>query len=499
MHKRGLHGVLILSCLVACGDDTDEVDPTSGDTEATGTSEGTFNGETTGTTDPDDDTTGGQDTEGVETEGQDTEVETSETEGPGTTTGETTGPTTGETTTETTSDATGSTGAGETCPEDWWDCEWSYRRGITIPAQDEALTAFPLRIALGNDFAYANTAPDGADVRFTDAEGTLLPYEVEVWTPDGASELWVRVPAISADDDTVLYMYYGNEEAPDASTPAAVWNGYAAVWHMTDLLDSAQDHALVGSEVEAVAGPIGDARAFVETDADYLQVESGTSLVDVFQNGGTISAWIYVESWGASNFGRIVDISTTDSVDMNQERSVGGYAFMVQESDFGDRNDASLRFGRGFTEGAQPWRAWQTPAEVLTGPDSPETQWHLVSVSYNDMQAAADPENVTPTFTVDGVVVAATPIETGDTVDGEPAYGAGSVDDNPFTIGARSANGNVDDGGLPLPTAFFFDGQIDEVRVVRTVRSEAWMAAEYANGMGTLITVGAEEEPTIEN
>ena len=101
-------------------------------------------------------------------------------------------------------------------------------------AGSTTLTNFPALIRLSkarNDFDYSKCKlADGGDTRFFDANGNLLPSEVDTWNPDGESLVWVSVPELNK--DTVITVRYGNADAP-AVTATDVWtNGYVAVWHM---------------------------------------------------------------------------------------------------------------------------------------------------------------------------------------------------------------------------------------------------------------------------
>jgi hypothetical protein len=82
-------------------------------------------------------------------------------------------------------------------------------------------------------FRYADCKkPDGADLRFVDADGNLLASEVDTWDTNGVSLVWVKVPFLTA--NTRITAYYGCSFAPEVD-PKAVWaNGYVAVWHLNE-------------------------------------------------------------------------------------------------------------------------------------------------------------------------------------------------------------------------------------------------------------------------
>ena len=68
-------------------------------------------------------------------------------------------------------------------------------------AGTEALTNFPVLVRLAADspagFDYADCAAGGADLRFADADGNLIPHEIDTWNTDGVSLIWVSVPVVT--------------------------------------------------------------------------------------------------------------------------------------------------------------------------------------------------------------------------------------------------------------------------------------------------------------
>ena len=104
-------------------------------------------------------------------------------------------------------------------------------------AGSTTLTDFPVLVKInesnGSAFLYANCQPNGADLRFADANGELLPHEIDTWNPYGTSLVWVKVPSLDATTViTACYGYKGADQIPTV-TASDVWaNGYVAVWHL---------------------------------------------------------------------------------------------------------------------------------------------------------------------------------------------------------------------------------------------------------------------------
>ncbi|MBR2981640.1 MAG: DUF2341 domain-containing protein, partial [Kiritimatiellae bacterium] len=95
--------------------------------------------------------------------------------------------------------------------------EWAKTFDITFSgyAGEETLTDFPALVRLNTstiaNFSYddflakdANGVP--ADLRFTDAIGTVLDYEIDTWNAEGESLVWVRVPTLTK--TTKISAYY---------------------------------------------------------------------------------------------------------------------------------------------------------------------------------------------------------------------------------------------------------------------------------------------------
>ena len=108
---------------------------------------------------------------------------------------------------------------------------------------NEPLTDFQVLVKLGEGrygFSYDDySVKDGSDLWFADADGNVLPHEIETWNPSGDSFIWVRVPVIAGPTSYVL-MHWGAERtnaAEIAASRANVWKnngdgGYVGVWHM---------------------------------------------------------------------------------------------------------------------------------------------------------------------------------------------------------------------------------------------------------------------------
>jgi len=94
--------------------------------------------------------------------------------------------------------------------------DWQYHKEIIIKENSgKTLTDYQVLVELKGDDFPGKAKSDGADIRFTDAEGKELSYWIESWDYSGKSaKIWVKVPRIPANGETKITMRYGN---PDAS------------------------------------------------------------------------------------------------------------------------------------------------------------------------------------------------------------------------------------------------------------------------------------------
>ena len=98
----------------------------------------------------------------------------------------------------------------------WFDDDWLYRKEILIEVADDITNnAFILDIT--DQEIYDKALADGADLRFTDKDGNVLPYWIQSWYPYATSKIVVKLPQMQIDEDTSIYIYYGNYLASSTS------------------------------------------------------------------------------------------------------------------------------------------------------------------------------------------------------------------------------------------------------------------------------------------
>lgn len=100
----------------------------------------------------------------------------------------------------------------------WYNSSWRYRKAITVDnsSNASALTNYQAKVTLSSsNFDFSKAQSTGADIRFTDNDGTtLLDYWIEFYdSTNQKATVWVEVPSIAASSGKTIYMYYGNSAA----------------------------------------------------------------------------------------------------------------------------------------------------------------------------------------------------------------------------------------------------------------------------------------------
>jgi hypothetical protein len=96
---------------------------------------------------------------------------------------------------------------------------------------------FPVAVQLNAaNFDFTQAGPMGEDLRFTDAAGAALPYEIESWDAAGKkAAVWVKTDVKGNDAAQYIVMYWGNPAAASASDSKAVFSaadGWVGGWHL---------------------------------------------------------------------------------------------------------------------------------------------------------------------------------------------------------------------------------------------------------------------------
>lgn len=343
------------------------------------------------------------------------------------------------------------TGLAGWCSNSDCDTNWKYREKISfdnstasLGTTSETLTSFPVEVKLtSSNFTYAHAQNAGQDIRFTDATGTDLPYQIDQWNPAGTSIVWVMVPTITADTtNNYVNLYYGNNSASDHQQKTGVWdNNYVGVWHLNetsgqhqDSTSNANNSSSVNVTLQGTAiGQIGGADKFNGTN-NTVVVPNSTSLQSP-STGITLDAWISLTS------------CVSDAAFIHKDN---GYTLATNSASGCQITyaDSSL---------------WSYNSFGSYGLIPTNGTWHHV---------VATKSGSTVNLYEDGVLLVSK-------VFGSTINLAGNT--NPVYIGS-------------YVTSSYIPGSLDEIRISNTARSTAYIAAQQKNETGAFNTIGAEQD-----
>src|SRR3989344_2356765 len=333
---------------------------------------------------------------------------------------------------------------------------WTHRTKITIShakvSGSSNLTNFPVLVSR-TDTDWKDTGnggkvgkSDGTDILFTSSDGTTqLDHELEKYTnTTGELIAWVEIPTLDYDDNTVIYMYYGNAAAADQQDITGTWDAnYKGVWHLpngttlTALDSTSNNNDGTISGITATTGKINGGGEW-----DNLDVADAIYTADIAHSSAiSFSIWSKGVSTGGGSLGRLFE----------------------KVSDFQMLNTSTyyqLQAFWGTTNGQ--WRITSNPIDNV---------WHYIAATYNFSSTSNDPD-----IYLDGVLQTETENQT-------PVGTANNVNDN-LIIGNNAIIGSRN-----------FHGLLDEARFSDTPRTADWIATEYNNqsSPGTFYAVGGQE------
>jgi len=195
----------------------------------------------------------------------------------------------------------------------WWNVNWKYRREITITNVNGTLTDYQILVKLNStNFNFSHAQENGSDIRFVASDDeTLLSHWIEVWNSTNQSaKIWVNVSEVT--EGTKIFMYYGNENASDASNANATFirviDGVVGAWHFDegsgniahDTSGEGNDGTLYDGNTtnddgdtppQWIDGKFGKALSFDGVD-DYVEVPDSESLNPTEEI--TVMGWFYL-------------------------------------------------------------------------------------------------------------------------------------------------------------------------------------------------------------
>ncbi|HLC01103.1 MAG TPA: DUF2341 domain-containing protein, partial [Candidatus Bathyarchaeia archaeon] len=113
----------------------------------------------------------------------------------------------------------------------------SYSFTTNVPSMGLYLSDFPVMISF-TDVDLANDAQDdGDDILFTLSDKkTKASHEIEKFNgATGELVAWVKIPSLFSQNNTLIYMYYGNTSISSQQDVVNVWDSYyVGVWHLKE-------------------------------------------------------------------------------------------------------------------------------------------------------------------------------------------------------------------------------------------------------------------------
>ncbi|MGD9395580.1 MAG: DUF2341 domain-containing protein, partial [Candidatus Thorarchaeota archaeon] len=202
-------------------------------------------------------------------------------------------------------------------PEIPQDLSFNYKKEISIDHTkvDADLVDFPLLIDIFDSDLRTKTQSDGDDIIFTIGD-TILPHELELFDQTYNSThahliAWVKSD-LSSTTDTIITMYYGNSETTNLEYPFAVWsNNYRGVWHLGEtsggsgaFRDSTSNSNHGTDAGSPTLGIIGPIGNAILFDGldDTINCGNGPSLT-IPGDVMTIEAWAYLNEDTAPQWG----------------------------------------------------------------------------------------------------------------------------------------------------------------------------------------------------
>ena len=171
----------------------------------------------------------------------------------------------------------------------------------TISYAGTAIAGVPVPIRISETaiegFHYADVTETGFE--FVDADGNILPWELDTWDTEGESVVWVKVPSYC--EGAAITARYGATFANLRPAASDVWSAYTGVWHLGDLDASASTYGSYPNST-AVSGIDGEkAEASVADEEGVLGKSVMISQSTSKQGEGYALGGVFVSDSGAGS------------------------------------------------------------------------------------------------------------------------------------------------------------------------------------------------------
>ena len=343
-------------------------------------------------------------------------------------------------------------GAAKADPVDWTQYAKSFDIIFSGYTGSAPLTDFPVLIRLSaarNNFDYSKCQANGADLRFSDSDGNLIPHEIDTWNTAGESLVWVKVPSLTSSAKISAHYGYTGEGSLPAVTASDVWDSdYVGVWHLGQSAAPMNDSTSGGANLTAQnaenlefesAGVVGNAVQFGLNDSVSGRLRTTQSSCRLQgQSEFTIECWSYQDAYDVGTMEREVVLLE----EVNDSPWCIAYRLYEPKSSSNSKGRSVLQFNGYTTYFAQNVNKPQRAV------------WNHQAWSYNGTNGGA--------FYMNGQL-------------DSTLSAKGDVPESNTTGTFYIGNQHNSDMAYP--------GKIDEVRISKIVRSADWVSATYATVM----------------
>lgn len=312
---------------------------------------------------------------------------------------------------------------------------------------------FPVLVSLtAVDLVFSEAKSDGSDLRFADASGTALPFELERFDPvNKVAEAWVLLPTVTGNSAEQWFkMYWGNPSALPASSGPAVFHAgtdFTGVWHL-------------GEDGSTATSAYKDASSY-GNHGTGLGMTSTSDVAGRIATGANFSP--------AANQG--IHVAHHASLHPDGNLTVEAWVRSTTQGPF-------KRFvGKPFSAVAAPWNEYSLEADS-TGAKV------TFSLTLADVESGVIGTTVMANGTWYHVV---------GTYDGsmQRIYVNGALENSVARTGAISNYSQVVSiGKYGLDNVSNFDGAVDEARISKAARGADWIKLAYANQKPNQTLVG---------
>jgi hypothetical protein len=186
---------------------------------------------------------------------------------------------------------------------DPFDEGWNYRKKIIIDYTKVAgdLKNFPVLISTIDSDLRDKAQDDADDVLFMDGPDVAnrLFHEIEHYNGStGELVTWVNVSNLTANQDTEIYIYYGNSECISQQFLEKIWDSnYCGVWHLDNFLDSTMNNNDGTNQGTGdCTGKIDKAKDFISNNEDYIDLGDMSEPCNDLIGTATFEMWIKPDS-----------------------------------------------------------------------------------------------------------------------------------------------------------------------------------------------------------